>query len=309
MANDRVEVHDLFSNHNNNMSNSKNGDSGGMGGTVEYRLLMVYASRRRSKRDSDGVNPDDVILNSDPHGNGPSVPPTPTKTDEEMKNGEEGEKKKRKKKKFWRRMSNIFSCIKPQMERDEDRHTPKTVSNAPVMPRTGLFLVSNDSVSKEEDELEEVASRLTEIADDIPFSPPDIEPDSELDDVEKVVGLILREAGDRLNEQELIKANVAMELFWNYGFFEKLLNTLLRKMGLVSPEPDSLGPQASPKTQIAVACEVTSRLSAVNTLPMNRMLDHGARFLQDHYSTWAQQQGGYEKAFHSDEEEGDDDVQ
>ncbi|KAM3587434.1 uncharacterized protein V6R79_005458 [Siganus canaliculatus] len=303
MASDRVEVHDLFSNHNNNKSNNGDleptSDSGGMGGTVEYRLLMAYASRRKPKPDSNGVN-------SDPH-----LPPTPTKTDEEMNDGEEGGKKKKrkgKKKKGWRRLSSIFSCVKPRVE-DEDHHPPKPMSHEPVMLRTGFSLVPHDSDSGEADELEEVASRLTEIADHVPFSPPEIEPDSELDDVEKVVGLILREAGDRLNEQELVNANVAMELFWNYGFFEKLLKTLLRKMGLTSAEPDSLGPQASPKTQIAVACEVTSRLSAVETLPMSRMLDHGARFLQEHYSTWAQQQGGYEKAFHSDEEEGDDEVQ
>lgn len=39
--------------------------------------------------------------------------------------------------------------------------------------------------------------------------------------------------------------------------------------------------------------QVTSRLAAANTLPMNRMLYHGARYLQDHYSSWAQQHGGY----------------
>lgn len=50
--------------------------------------------------------------------------------------------------------------------------------------------------------------------------------------------------------------NLAAELFRNYGFFEKVMRTLLRRMGLVNSDPDRLGPQASPKTQIAVTCEV-----------------------------------------------------
>lgn len=39
--------------------------------------------------------------------------------------------------------------------------------------------------------------------------------------------------------------------------------------------------------------QVTSRLSAVDALPVERLLGYGARFLQEDYSAWAQQQGGY----------------
>eukprot|EP00064_Thunnus_orientalis_P015622 superscaffoldBa00002932_g15677 len=113
------------------------------------------------------------------------------------------------------------------------------------------------------------------------------------DEVEKVIGLLLRESGDRLNERELKNASIAAELFRDYRFFDTLITTLLRRMGLWTPDPDAPGPQMSPKTQIAVTCEVTSRLSAVDTLPMNRLLGFGATYLQNHYSSWAEQQGGY----------------
>lgn len=110
-----------------------------------------------------------------------------------------------------------------------------------------------------------------------------------VDEVEKVIGLLLRETGDKLNEevrnklldhvgkssfvkvwhlsmpkeckmsfclrQINIKGELG-ELFSNYGFFERVINTLLTRMGLISPQPDALGPQSSPKTQIAVTCEV-----------------------------------------------------
>lgn len=108
-----------------------------------------------------------------------------------------------------------------------------------------------------------------------------------VDDVEKVVALLLREAGDKLDQEvrifpilpikfwwnslihhlwllflfflQIKDVNIAAEVFRNYSFFEKVMETLLRKMGLMS-EPDHLGPQASPKTQIAVTCEVRSGL-------------------------------------------------
>lgn len=103
--------------------------------------------------------------------------------------------------------------------------------------------------------------------------------------MEKVVALLLREAGDKLDQEvgafptlsiksiyqkqdssplvvifycslQTKDLNLAAELFRNYGFFEKVMRTLLRRMGLVNSDPDRLGPQASPKTQIAVTCEV-----------------------------------------------------
>lgn len=56
--------------------------------------------------------------------------------------------------------------------------------------------------------------------------------------------------------QVLKDANIAAELFWNYDFFSELINTFLIRVGLRSPSPNSPGPQASQKTQMAVMCEV-----------------------------------------------------
>lgn len=109
-----------------------------------------------------------------------------------------------------------------------------------------------------------------------------------VDDVEKVVALLLREAGDKLDQEvrafpilpiklcwnslihhlwliflfflQIKDVSIAAEVFRNYSFFENVMKTLLRKMGLMSSEPDHLGPQASYKTQIAVTCEVRSGL-------------------------------------------------
>ncbi|XP_035852155.1 apoptosis facilitator Bcl-2-like protein 14 isoform X2 [Sander lucioperca] len=303
MANGHVEIHDPFSNPNSLHSSTRCGpkstsDTDSMADTVEFRLLMAYAKRRRPEKES-STHDTPTSLSSGTDANG-SSPQTPAMTKKE-------EKRKKKRKKGWK---SIFSCIKPQTGAEEP--SPMNANQPDVDDRCGdvddrcgdVFFIPQ---VEGEDELKDLAGKLTNIADEIPFIPPEIETDSPTDvNVEKTIGLLLRESGDRLNEKELKDAAIATELFWDYSFFKLLMTTLLTRMGLRTPNPDSPGPKASPKSQIAVTCEVTSRLSALNTLPSNRLLDHGARYLQHYYSSWAQQQGGYEEAFYSDDE---DDIQ
>ncbi|XP_034719766.1 apoptosis facilitator Bcl-2-like protein 14 [Etheostoma cragini] len=288
MANGHVEIHDPFSNPNGLHSPKSTSDTDSMEDTVEFRLLMAYAKRRRPQKEA---SPQDIqtLPRGGTDANG-SSPQTPAMTEKEAK------KRRKKRKKGWK---SIFSCIKPQT--GEAEPCPMNVNQYDVEDRCGDCRVAE---VEEEDELKDLAGKLTHIADEVPFIPPEIETDSNNDvNVEKTIGLLLRESGDRLNEKELKDAAISLDLFWDYSFFKLLMTTLLTRMGLRTPNPDSPGPKASPKTQIAVTCEVTSRLSALNTLPSNRLLDHGARYLQHYYSSWAQQQGGYEEAFYSDDED------
>lgn len=293
MANGNVEIHDPFSNQNGHAGSKdcdhkSTSDTDSMENTVEYRLLMAYAKRRRTTEES--PTPDTpALVNGGTDANESSSPQTPDKT-------EKGETKKDRKRKRFKRLRRIFSCI-PSRTSDEEPYQMNLKPNDDV----------RDLVLRgvtEEDELKEAASRLAKLADEIQFLPPEIETDSPEDDnVERMIGLLLRESGDRLNEKELKDAAFAKDLFLNYSFFKLLITTLLERMGLKSPNPDSPGPKAATETQIAVTCEVTTRLSAVDTLPRNRLLNHGARYLQHYYSPWAQQQGGYEGAFYSEDED------
>lgn len=306
MANGHIEIQDPISNQDptSHTDCKSTSDADSMDDSVEYRVMMAYAQRRRRKTSTE--SPKLVAQNGGLDSNGTSSPQTPAKAENEAPEKEEEEKEEKKKggKKIWRHLPKIFRCIKPQTT-DEEPQKPQKTPESPddVVVRCGDF--PEDDVT-EDDQFDQVASRLTEIADEIPFTPPEVESDAPDDEVEKVIGLLLRESGDRLNERELKNASIAAELFRDYRFFDTLITTLLRRMGLWTPDPDAPGPQTSPKTQIAVACEVTSRLSAVDTLPMNRLLGFGATYLQNHYSSWAEQQGGYEAAFDSEEE---DDVQ
>ncbi|CAK6949959.1 apoptosis facilitator Bcl-2-like protein 14 [Scomber scombrus] len=303
-------IHDPVSNGNGLTSQPDcKSDSGtdSMEDTAEFRVMMAFAKRRRqgkSVESSKLESPDS--LNGVPDSNGASLPQTPVKTEKETPEVEEKEKKRKKRGglKKLKHITNIFRCIKPQTDDEKPQETPVTENDVEDRCfRTNV--VKDDEVGKA-DKFAEVASRLAEIADEIPFTPPELEADGPDDDVEKVIGLLLRESGDRLNDSVLGRSLSDMELFWNYNFFETLIKTLLRRMGLIS-DPNSPGPQTSPKTQIAITCEVASRLSATDTVPMSRMLGFGATYLQNHFSSWTEQQGGLEAAFDSEDE--DEDVQ
>ncbi|CAJ1054558.1 apoptosis facilitator Bcl-2-like protein 14 [Xyrichtys novacula] len=290
MANGHVEIHDPLTN-SRDRSSSKDCDpksTSDMEDTTEFRLLMAYAQRRRRK--DKVLIPKGLVLVGQCGLADNGLPQEPPKAENEVKKG------KKRGRRGWKKLPKLLSCIS---------HAKPELSPAPQGRAADFTCRSGDIKEdevKEKENLDRAVSRLTEIISDVPFTPPEVETDSS-DDVEKVIGLLLREAGDRLNEQEEELKTAVSRIFWNYDFFERLLSTLLNRMGLLPSNPDSPGPQSSPKTQIAVTCEVTSRLSAADTLPMRRLLGHGARYLQEHYSTWVQQQGGYEEAFYSDNED------
>ncbi|KAJ0056860.1 hypothetical protein NL108_000649, partial [Boleophthalmus pectinirostris] len=242
MANGHVEIHDLFSGQNGITSSTESKkytscleSSEDM---VEFRILMAYAQRRRPK-DASQEN------SSTPHNNNPSTQTEGAKAEK---------KKKKKKKKIFKKLPKVLTCLKPQTK--EEIPSPCDGEKDTSIPsfRSGKILINFPGwLQKEDFEDCKIAIRLAEISDEIPFVPPDIESDAPEDEVEKVIGLILRDAGDRLYEKELKDKNI-VDLLGNYSFFENVILSLLKRMGL-STNTESLGPKVSPKTQIAVACE------------------------------------------------------
>ncbi|KAG7498020.1 hypothetical protein JOB18_047770 [Solea senegalensis] len=297
MANGHVEIHDPFTNGLKSSGGGDADDASGMEDTVEFRIMMAYSTRRRVKEN--GFVP----------VSGTVSPQTPLN---EYGSDNDTEKKKKKKKKRGKGMKGwkrFFSCVKPRTSDEESEPQLECGDNRFRRISPDIVVVAEEDMQEaedmqeEEDKLGEVAIRLTEIADEIPFVPSDLQTDNPEDNVERLIGLLLREAGDRLDERELRDVSLAGELFWNYSFFKTVITELLMRMGLSPSDPESPGPRASPRTQIAVTCEATSRLTALDTLPTNRLLGYGARFLSENYSSWVQEQGGYEDAFESDDED------
>lgn len=312
MANGQIEIHDPFSGQNGfsvSPEPTQRPISENTEDTVEFRLMMAYATRRRPKPESAESGQDSPKAPDASNG-------TPSIQTEKIL-----EKKRKKKKIKWSRLPKALICIR-SLTKDDDNDIPQGDSDSARAKDAGARDAPLECVEAPvEDGLDDVAARLVEISDDIPFVSSDLETDTpngdgagadagadagagdatfRSDDVEKAIALLLREAGDRY-ETELEDAKMSA-LLSNYSFYETVINSFLKRIGL-SSDTETLGPKVSTKTQIAVTCEATSRLSVLDTLPMNRLLGHGARFLRSHFSSWAEQHGGYENAFQEEEDE------
>ncbi|MCI4389054.1 hypothetical protein PGIGA_G00093410 [Pangasianodon gigas] len=237
--------------------------------SIEYKLLLRYTQKK-------------TTANSPPtqsNGVGEVNVASPTKPQDRRKS------RKLKKHRFLK----IISCIRPVKEDDGP------VTGKRRQPAAG------DSSRPDQEEVEQIVNKLTKITDRVHFLSTDIETDSD-DVVERIVEL-LREHGDKLNE-EIEKNHVLRKQLQDslsYGFFKKVAQTFMQRL---SPEerPTTQSPQ---QAEIALTCELTSRLKAMDRHPMNRVLGFGAKYLQDYLSPWVIQQGGYEKVFstNSDPEE------
>ncbi|TNM91553.1 hypothetical protein fugu_019933 [Takifugu bimaculatus] len=158
MANDHVEIHDPFSNNNVASSDTEpTSPTTSMDDTVEFRLLMAYSQRRRP-RAAPSVR-----------CSGPMDPPSP------QKDGEVKTERKRKRKGM-KRVFKMFNCIKPPIKNDEPSELAPTGSECEI--RSGAFTIDISDDVEKTDELDEAAGKISEIADEIPFTPPVIEMDS-----------------------------------------------------------------------------------------------------------------------------------
>lgn len=117
MANGHVEIHDPLSNNDGPKSSSdsdpkSSSDRDRMDDTVEFRLLMAYAKRRRPA--SGAASP--TGNSPDPKRQAASSPQTPANGTVTVTSGE---KKKKKRRSSGVKLSQLLSCFKPRMKDDE----------------------------------------------------------------------------------------------------------------------------------------------------------------------------------------------
>ncbi|MCJ8743308.1 hypothetical protein PDJAM_G00092430 [Pangasius djambal] len=227
--------------------------------SIEYKLLLRYTQKKTTTNSP----------STQSNGVGEANVASPTQPQDRHK------PRKLKKHTFLK----IISCVRPVKEDDGP------VTGKRRQPAAG------DSSRPDQEEVEQIVNKLTKITDRVHFLSTDIETDSD-DVVERIVEL-LREQGDKLNE-EIEKNHVLRKQLQDslsYGFFKKVAQTFMQRL---SPEerPTTQSPQ---QAEIALTCELTSRLNAMDCHPMNRVLGFGAKYLQDYLSPWVIQQGGYSK--------------
>ncbi|KFZ56777.1 Apoptosis facilitator Bcl-2-like 14 [Podiceps cristatus] len=120
--------------------------------------------------------------------------------------------------------------------------------------------------------------------------------------IQTIVSL-LRQSGDRLEEK--IKKDKSLYQHFtdmlSYDFFKRITDLFLEDVSADSTsEP---GGQVQ-RMKVAFTMEVATRLTAVDNHPMNLVLGFGIKYLREHFRPWIQDQGGWEKALTSlDQEE------
>ncbi|NXX58626.1 B2L14 protein, partial [Scopus umbretta] len=125
-------------------------------------------------------------------------------------------------------------------------------------------------------------------------------------DEEKIIQTIvslLRQSGDQL-EEKIKKDRVLYKHFkdmLSYSFFKRITDLFLEDVSADSTSEPEGQVQC---TKVAFTMEVATRLTAVDNHPMNLVLGFGSKYLREHFKPWIQDQGGWEKALSSlDQEE------
>ncbi|XP_041728246.1 uncharacterized protein LOC121559017 isoform X2 [Coregonus clupeaformis] len=235
----------------------------------EYRLLMAYCGKRKRQRSG----------------------PMPQRHGVIQKQGPGGVKRKLK-----------TVVVKKGATKTGDVSTPSIYTVTALAGGAG----------GEDNTLNGVADRLTQIADSVQITTDDIEADGTEDqnDVIRRLVELLKASGDKLNEE--INRNPILQRHlqtsFTYSLFEKVTSTLLQmvtgvggddpvaRVGYPAPEKE----ERVQREQIALACEVTSRLSALDLHPMSRAMGFGTRYIQEHHTAWVKRHGGWNNVFDSD---------
>ncbi|KAJ8381980.1 hypothetical protein SKAU_G00027580 [Synaphobranchus kaupii] len=231
--------------------------------SIEFQLIVAYIRKRRPSRRT--------VPQSAPKYDAPQ----PAQASRKKTTG---------------KLKMFLHCIRPQKEDREQQSLPsETDGRGPVFRALGPAGA-----------VIEVTDKLTRIADSVPLDSEDIEADSP-DDVIQTIVELLRESGDRLNEEMKTNPSLA-ELFrgcFTYSLFEKVTSLFLQKA-----DPSDIPSTKIPEqAKVALTFEVTSRLTAVDCHPMNVVMGFGAKYLQENFSSWVQKHGGWEKAFDNEDDE------
>ncbi|KAG8438722.1 hypothetical protein GDO86_005061 [Hymenochirus boettgeri] len=265
--------------------------------SMEYKVLMAYAQRQLSNSKYQHLIK-----------KGPSAPassPTidgvcPEKSAPNNSNGAEGNcsretlEKPKKKKRGWRKKL-LPSCIRAEKERDEK--DPRTVSRTddPETFRVNAIVRRLRKIVKNHPSPDESMFRTLQRGTSVEADGDD----DNYDQLIKELVHILRTAGDQVTkhmEQDrtfLQRLRGAM----SYDFFKKMAEVYLSES-----VPPSMTESEEKSSKLALCIDVTTRLTTLESQPMNKVLGFGAKYLKDNYSPWIHQQGGWEKVMGIQEE-------
>ncbi|OCT58191.1 apoptosis facilitator Bcl-2-like protein 14 isoform X2 [Xenopus laevis] len=256
---------------------------------IEYKVLMAYAKRQLSDSRyqrlvrNGNAAPTEGAARQGATSNGTGSEGIQSKADK---------KEKGKKKKYWHRL--MPSCIRAEEEMGKKKE------NAPA------DAVTVDSETKHANA---IARRLQKImkslskTNELEFrsftrqTSVEADGDDNYEQLIREIALVLRSSGDQLNDQIKAEQKEKIGGVWDYGFFRRLADFYLHS--------STLGETQEPETQsnkVALCIDATTRLTALESLPANKVMVYGARYLKEKYTHWIEEQGGWEKALGIEEE-------
>uniref|UniRef100_A0A8C6Z8D9 BCL2 like 14 n=1 Tax=Nothoprocta perdicaria TaxID=30464 RepID=A0A8C6Z8D9_NOTPE len=112
------------------------------------------------------------------------------------------------------------------------------------------------------------------------------------DNIIHTIVALLAQSGDQLEEK--IKKDKSFYQYLinrlSYTFFERLIDLTLTA---VSADSTSETEGQAQCTKAAFALEVATRLTAVDSHPMNMVLGFGVKYLREHFTPWIRHEGGW----------------
>ncbi|XP_078529609.1 apoptosis facilitator Bcl-2-like protein 14 isoform X4 [Lissotriton helveticus] len=289
--------------------------------SVEFRLLMEFAQRNLSdSKFQELIKNRHTQVQDEKNGKmveqligqcgiaTKDLPPDITLTSDSKHTKVEGNKRK---KAVWRRM--IPRCIRGQSLPESDLikegellgMEKGTVESETSVKRA--FKQEGDAAPDPET-VAYIIDHLVEILNDAPGYSSDpgyrtlrrsfsVEADGVSDDEALIqrIAAVLRESGDRLQEE--IKSDKTLhqgicELFTSYNYFKKVTDLYVGDQ--VIEEEVEIQQQS---VKIAFAMDLTTKLTAIDHHPMNKVLGFGVKYLKEKFSPWIKEHGGWEKAF------------
>ncbi|NXC37941.1 B2L14 protein, partial [Penelope pileata] len=304
--------------------------------SVEYRILMAYAQRRlpanRYKK---------LQKNANAQKSSPSVKSEgeirrqrdesgPSQMSELQHGTRKQQSKKQPKQKFLSRYCLPFFCSKAEQQNPPKMHALESHMedfSASDTRTKSLQKRSHQEQTSEKADVNHIADKLAKLVTTRPQPAPSnvkfkmlmhtqsleqdgrdgadengVEGNDEEKTIQTIVALI-RKSGDQL-EEKFKKDRTLYQRFedlLSYAFFERLTDMFLEDVSADSMNETENQLQC---TKVAFAMEVATRLTAVDNHPMNLVMGFGLKYLQEHFSPWIRDQGGWDKALSSlDEEE------
>ncbi|XP_075616847.1 apoptosis facilitator Bcl-2-like protein 14 isoform X2 [Balearica regulorum gibbericeps] len=194
----------------------------------------------------------------------------------------------------------------PSLQEENSQHQTSETADVNHIADKLVKLVASRSQEPLSDQSFRITCQNRTLCEKQDDSDPTVGSEGEEHDEEKIIQTIvslLRQSGDQL-EEKIKKDRVFYQCFkdmLSYPFFKRITDVFLEDVSADSTREPGGHTQC---TKVAFTMEVATRLTAVDNHPMNLVLGFGLKYLREHFKPWIQDQGGWEKALTSlDQEE------